>query len=118
VDEDMLAYLEENTADVKYLLAVPSAQNGSTLVLQTGRPVLFMGGFSGGDEVVTAEDLAAMVAGGELRYVLYGGGRGGKQDISNWLQTSCSAVTQFGQVTGAVGRQGEGDQSMTLYECR
>ncbi|MBI5951528.1 MAG: glycosyltransferase family 39 protein [Chloroflexi bacterium] len=118
MDEDMLTFLEENTKDVEYLLAVPSAQNGSTLVLQTGRPVLFMGGFSGGDQVVTAEDLSAMVANGELRYVLYGGDRGGKQDISNWLQTSCSPVTQFSQVTGPAGRQGEGNMGMTLFECK
>jgi 4-amino-4-deoxy-L-arabinose transferase-like glycosyltransferase len=114
----MLDYLEANTTDVEYLLAVPSAQNGSTLVLQTSRPVLFMGGFSGGDEVVTAEDLAAMVANGELRYILYGGDRGGKQDISGWLQSSCSPVTQFSQVVGPAGRQGEGNMGMTLYECR
>lgn len=118
MDEDMMTFLEENTQDVEYLLAVPSAQNGSTLVLQTGRPVLFMGGFSGGDEVVTAEDLSAMVANGELRYVLYGGDRGGKEDIAAWLKTSCSPVTQFSQVTGAAGRQGEGNMGMTLYECK
>jgi len=117
MDEAMLTFLEENTQDVEYLLAVPSAQNGSTLVLQTGRPVLFMGGFSGSDPVVTAEDLSAMVANGELRYVLYGGNRG-NDDIGNWLKTSCLPVTQFSQVTGAAGRQGEGDQAMTLYECR
>jgi 4-amino-4-deoxy-L-arabinose transferase-like glycosyltransferase len=120
MDEDMLTFLEANTADVKYLLAVPSAQNGSTLVLQTGRPVLFMGGFSGSDPVVTAEDLSAMVANGELRYILYGGERG-NDDIGNWLKTSCSPVTQFSQVTGAAGRQGqspEGNQAMTLYECK
>ncbi|MCA2001729.1 MAG: hypothetical protein LDL51_07690, partial [Chloroflexi bacterium] len=116
MDEDMLTFLQENTQDVKYLLAVPSAQNGSTLVLQTGRPVLFMGGFSGSDEVVTAEDLSAMVANGELRYVLYGGDR--KPDIANWLQSACSPVTRFNQVTGAAGRQGEGNVGMTLYECR
>jgi len=118
MDEDMLTFLEENTKDVEYLLAVPSAQNGSTLVLQTGRPVLFMGGFSGSDQVVTAEDLAQLVANGELRYVLYGGDRGGKQGISNWLQTSCSPVTQFSQVTRPTGRQGEGNMEMTLYKCK
>jgi 4-amino-4-deoxy-L-arabinose transferase-like glycosyltransferase len=117
-NQEMLAYLQENTTDVKYLLAVPSAQNGSTLVLQTGRPVLYMGGFSGSDEVVTAEGLAQMVANGELRYILYGGDRGGKQDISTWLKNSCSPVTQFSQVVGPAGRQGEGNMGMTLYECR
>lgn len=118
MDENILTFLEENTKDMEYLLAVPSAQNGSTLVLQTGRPVLFMGGFSGSDEVVTAEDLSAMVANGELRYILYGGERGGKQDVSNWLKTSCSPVTQFSQVTSAAGRQAEEGVTMNLYECR
>jgi 4-amino-4-deoxy-L-arabinose transferase-like glycosyltransferase len=118
VNDDMLAYLQANTADVEYLLAVPSSQNGATLVLQTGRPVLYMGGFGGQDEVVMADDLSAMVANGELRYVLYGGNRGGNDDIASWLQISCSAVTEFGQVTGAGGRQGEGNQSMTLYMCK
>jgi 4-amino-4-deoxy-L-arabinose transferase-like glycosyltransferase len=118
VNDDMLAYLQANTADVEYLLAVPSSQNGATLVLQTGRPVLYMGGFGGQDEVVTADDLSAMVANGELRYVLYGGNRGGNDDIASWLQKSCSAVTEFGQVTGAGGRQGEGDQNMMLYLCK
>jgi 4-amino-4-deoxy-L-arabinose transferase-like glycosyltransferase len=118
VNNDMLTYLQANTADVKYLLAVPSSQNGSTLVLQTGRPVLYMGGFGGQDEVVTAKDLSAMVANGELRYILYGGDRGGKEDIASWLKTSCSAVNEFSQVTGPVGRQGEGDQSMMLYMCK
>jgi 4-amino-4-deoxy-L-arabinose transferase-like glycosyltransferase len=117
MDEEMLTFLEENTQDVEYLLAVPSAQNGSTLVLQTGRPVLFMGGFSGRDQVVTAEDLSAMVANSELRYVLYGGNRG-NDDIGNWLKTACSPVTQFSPVTGAAGRQGEGNMGMMLYECR
>jgi 4-amino-4-deoxy-L-arabinose transferase-like glycosyltransferase len=118
VNDDMLAYLQANTADVEYLLAVPSSQNGATLVLQTGRPVLYMGGFGGQDEVVTADDLSAMVANGELRYVLYGGNRGGNDDIASWLQSSCSAVTEFGQMMGAMGRQGEGDQAMALYLCK
>jgi 4-amino-4-deoxy-L-arabinose transferase-like glycosyltransferase len=118
INDDMLTYLQANTTNVEYLLAVPSSQNGATLVLQTGRPVLYMGGFGGQDEVFTADDLSAMVANGELRYVLYGGDRGGKEDIASWLKASCSAINEFSQVTGSVGRQGEGDQSMTLYMCK
>ena len=30
-NDEMLAYLQANTADMKYLLAVPSSQNGATL---------------------------------------------------------------------------------------
>jgi 4-amino-4-deoxy-L-arabinose transferase-like glycosyltransferase len=106
-DDAMLAFLEANTQDVEYLVAVPSSQVGARYVIATGRPVLYMGGFSGGDPVVDAADLAEMVANGELRYVLYGGGqRNGNQVISNWLATSCSIVEEFSQERAAITNPG------------
>jgi 4-amino-4-deoxy-L-arabinose transferase-like glycosyltransferase len=116
-NSELVTYLEANTQDVEYLVAVPSSQTGATMVLSTGRPVLYMGGFGGQDEVVTAEDLSQMVANRELRYVLYGGDRGGKQDIANWLQASCSVVSEFSQVNGANQQGPGGNQGMTLYQC-
>lgn len=129
-NEEMIAYLQANTADVEYLLAVPSSQQGAALVIATGRPVLYMGGFGGQDDVVSAEDLAEMVANGELRYVLYGGERGNKEGIANWLKTSCSVVPEFSQIVSG-GRppqqnvqaqntapQGQGNQTMSLYMCK
>ncbi len=137
----LLAFLEANTQDVEYLVAVPSSQVGARYVIATGRPVLYMGGFSGGDPVVDAADLAEMVANGELRYVLYGGGqRNGGQDILNWLAVSCSVVEEFsqGQVAATspgfprpVGPNGQqspvgpigqfpgrpGNSANILYEC-
>ena len=115
VNEKLLTYLEANTQDVEYLVAVPSSQNGTGFVLATGRPVLYMGGFGGQDEVVTAEDLSAMVANGELRYVMYGGDRGGKTDIANWLSASCSVLQEFSGT--ASGNQGPGNQATTLHVC-
>ncbi len=116
VNQELLAYLEANTQGVKYLAAVPSSQSGASLVIATGRPVLYMGGFGGQDEVVTAEDLSAMVANGELRYVMYGGDRGGKADIANWLSASCSVVPEFSNTTA--NNQGPGNQATTLYMCK
>lgn len=109
-----MAYLEANTQDVEYLVAVPPSQIGAPLVLATGRPVLYMGGFSGQDRVVTAEDLQEMIASGRLRYILYGR-MGGQQDIVAWLQFSCTVVPEF----GAAGGEGLGrpDQGTALYRC-
>ena len=70
-----------------------------------------------------------MVVDGELRYVLYGGDRGGKQDIVNWLQSSCEVVSQFSSVNSGNPLQsatqpngpdgsGPGAQASTLYDCR
>ncbi len=113
---ELLAYLEANTQGVEYLVAVPSSQQGSSLVIASGRPVLYMGGFGGQDEVVDAQDLDAMVKNGELLYVLYGGERGRKEDITAWLKNSCFVIQQFSDVsTQSQDRDGQGQ---SLYMCQ
>jgi len=104
------------------------------MVIETGRPVLYMGGFGGQDQVVDAGDLAQMVAEGELKFVLYGGDRGNKQDIANWLNSSCEVVPEFrivesgnpGPPDGGVPEdqdqfdgpgRGSPEGSFTLYQC-
>lgn len=114
VNAELLVYLETNTQDVKYLLAVPSSQQGAQYVIETGRPVLYMGGFSGSDEVVTVDGLKELVANGELRYILYGGDRG-NQEISNWLTNSCAIVNEFSTVAQGQGPQNQG---IILFSCR
>ena len=110
LNQELLAYLQAHTQDTEYLLAVPSAFSGAPYILATGRPVLYMGGFSGRDPVVDADDLRQMVASGELRYILYdsqqNGGPGGppRSDIAQWLAASCTLIPQFSQGT-------------SLYEC-
>jgi 4-amino-4-deoxy-L-arabinose transferase-like glycosyltransferase len=123
VNQQMLDYLQANTVGMKYLAAVPSSQNGASMVLATGRPVLYMGGFGGQDDVVNAEDLQTMVANGELRYVLYGGDRGNKQEIGNWLKSSCSVVPEYSFSTLAMQGQYNqlgpgGNQGLTMYMCK
>ncbi len=107
----LVDFLQNHTQGVRYLAAVPSSQQGAALVLATGRPVLYTGGFSGQDEVVTAADLQAMVARGELRYVLYGGQRRGKPEIAAWLEVSCQPVEGV-----PIGRGGP-NEGMRLYAC-
>jgi len=104
-NQRILAYLQSNTYDVKYLVAVPSALQGMSLVLTSERPVLYIGGFSGADPVVNAEGLKTLVANGDLRYVLYseffrlpGGSGRGDSEILAWLKDSCYLVPKFEKV--------------------
>lgn len=125
VDEELINYLEANTQGMTYLMAVASSQQGAPYVLETGRGVLYMGGFNGGDPVVDADDLAQLVADGDLRYVLSSGQnqRGNQNDINAWLNTSCSAVAEFSQravanLNDAGGPPGnQGSQGGILYDC-
>ncbi len=106
VNPDLLDYLEANTQDVYYLMAVPSAMQGADYVLATGRPVLYMGGFMGQDQVVTAEDLAEMVSNGELRYIYWNSnspGREGNTEIAAWISSTCTPVQGFDTTTRNAG---------------
>jgi 4-amino-4-deoxy-L-arabinose transferase-like glycosyltransferase len=95
-DEATLAELNARTQAVKYLLVVPSSQQGAEAVLATGRPVLYAGGFSGSDPVLDADELQALVAAGEVRYVFWPtrGGRlgGGESGIGAYLNAECSSL--------------------------
>ncbi|HEY0606900.1 MAG TPA: glycosyltransferase family 39 protein [Herpetosiphonaceae bacterium] len=128
VSSALLAYLQANTQDTKYLAVVPSSNQGSQLVLATGRPVLYAGGFSGGDPVIDGDDLAQLVADGEVRYVLWGGmgGRGNTgSSITSYLQSSCTVIDQasLGLSTGTDAQSADGrgfggpDRASTLYQC-
>jgi len=68
---------------------------------------LYLGGFSGQDNVVSADDLAQMVSNGELRYIYWGGGGGGlnsgNSDITSWVTSSCKTVQGFETITQNAG---------------
>jgi 4-amino-4-deoxy-L-arabinose transferase-like glycosyltransferase len=119
-DTNLVSYLQANTQSTEYMVAVPSSQVGSPLVLATGRPVLYMGGFNGGDPVIDAAGLAELVANGDLRYVMFSGGQNSKQDVANWLTSSCTVVPEFSQGNTRQrqnGPDGGRNQPTILYQC-
>jgi 4-amino-4-deoxy-L-arabinose transferase-like glycosyltransferase len=120
-DANLVTYLQSNTQNVRYMLAVARADDGAPYVLATGRPVLYIGGFLGTDKVIDVAGLQKLVQTGQLRYVLWNdmGGPGGpmgnagsaatdgmdSSSISSWLQSSCKVVTDVSTGRG------------TLYQC-
>lgn len=77
VDSRLLQWLVANRGNAEYIVAVSSANEASSIILQTGLPVMATGGFSGSDPILTADSLAQLVAEGKVRYFLLGGGPGG-----------------------------------------
>ena len=133
VNQTLLDYLDENTQGVTYLMAVPSSMQGSDYVLATGRPVLYLGGFMGIDNVIASNQLAQLVSNGELRYIYWdarGGGFGAQSDISSWVTSNCSVVNNFDTSTQNSGAPdgtsnrltngsffGRGGMQISLYDC-
>ena len=73
VNESLIAYLQANRGDAKYLVATPSSMTAGPIIITTGEPVMALGGFSGGDQILTSEQLAEKVKAGEVRFFLLGG---------------------------------------------
>ncbi|MDX2077527.1 MAG: glycosyltransferase family 39 protein [bacterium] len=92
----LIEYLQANVGDEKYLIAVPSSQGASQIVLQTDIDVMFLGGFSGSDPIHTAESIEALVSAGDLRYVMSGGMMGimggAESDYMTWVTENCAVV--------------------------
>ncbi|MFN8516502.1 MAG: glycosyltransferase family 39 protein [Chloroflexia bacterium] len=97
----MIQWLIANRGSADYLLAVSSAQQASSIIIETGQPVMATGGFSGGDPILTQASLEKLVADGTIRYFLAGGGiggggfgRGGSNSFSvtNWVAQNCTTV--------------------------
>jgi 4-amino-4-deoxy-L-arabinose transferase-like glycosyltransferase len=131
VDDKLLEFLMANTSENEYLMAVRSSMEGASYVLETSRPVLYMGGFNGSDPVVTAEDLQTMVTSGELRYVLWTpDGRTGSSSsgIERWLNGSCQPVSGLSLAAAGGGTRpgplgdgpiaiGASSPGSILYQC-
>src|SRR5207247_2537253 len=72
---ELAAWLKsENTSGETWQIAVLNAQNGSRLIAQYGLSVMALGGFLGRDNAITVSRFADLVAAGDVRYVLVGGG--------------------------------------------
>jgi len=73
----LLAYIQQNRGDARYLLATQTAPVAAPLILGSGAPVMAVGGYTGTDPILTPEALAALVAAGQVRFfLLRDGGRG------------------------------------------
>lgn len=94
-NDALLTYLQDNTAGMEYLVAVPSAQVGASMVIASGRPVLYMGGFNGSDPVIDGAGLQQLVAAGDLRYIILQEGRNPGKGITAWVMRTCTPIPRF-----------------------
>ncbi|HET6510201.1 MAG TPA: glycosyltransferase family 39 protein [Baekduia sp.] len=107
VSGSLISYLEAHQGSAKYLVAVTGSQQSAPIILQTGKAVVTIGGFSGSDDAPTVSGLAAMVRSGELKYILLsgsGGGPGGGSSaaISAWVEQHGTAVSGVSSTGGTL----------------
>jgi 4-amino-4-deoxy-L-arabinose transferase-like glycosyltransferase len=135
----LVGYLRSKRTTEKWLVAVQSAAQAESIIIEFGEPVMAMGGFSGSDPILTTDSLTALIRTGAVRFFLmptsggngvpggFGGGPGGgRSGPANALVTaSCTTVRAgdwgSGPAATTSGQQsfpgGPSSASFDLYDC-
>jgi 4-amino-4-deoxy-L-arabinose transferase-like glycosyltransferase len=94
-------------------VATASSQNASSIIINTGKAVMALGGFSGNDQILTTAQLARLVANGTVQYFLVqSGGMGGNSSLMQWVQAHGTVVPASQYETSSTGTAGG---QTTLY---
>jgi hypothetical protein len=91
ISSDMLRYLEAHQGSAKYLVAATGSQTTAPIIIQTGKAVVTIGGFSGRDNSPTVAQLAQLVKSGELKYIV----SSGNGTLDAWVQAHGTAVDGY-----------------------
>ena len=94
VSSEMIAYLKKHQDGATWLLAVSTDQTASSIILESGQPVISMGGWSGSDNAMTLAKLKSLVKSGKLHYIIVSsdGGQGTNSAIATWVKAHGTAV--------------------------
>jgi 4-amino-4-deoxy-L-arabinose transferase-like glycosyltransferase len=143
VNRGLLRYLAKHRGHSTYLVGTMTSSYASLFIIDTGQPVMTLGGYQGWDRILTPAELARLVHNGTIRFFLLsqnGRGFGGafssnlpagvnanintvNDDLSAWITSHCRAVPASTYETSissgaSVRRFGLGDQNPgTLYDC-
>jgi hypothetical protein len=135
----LAVFLTTHNRGETWVVAVPSSHEAASLIIETGKPVMSLGGFSGSDTILSTESLVALLKTGKVRYfytpsTTYGSDRAsGNSEIFSWVRSHCMAVPSSEYVTGSSNRTSEGSvipdlaagntrpglqgSQNTLYDC-
>lgn len=125
----LLDYVTKNNTGETYLFATTNAGTAESYIIETGKAVMAMGGFSGSDPILTVDKLKQMVEKKEVKFFLissgtsggpggFGGPGGGDSKVLDWIRSHSTEVSKDqwqSNVSNSMRDMGMGG-SMTLYE--
>ncbi|WP_405925147.1 ArnT family glycosyltransferase [Streptomyces sp. NBC_00035] len=103
VSSEMITYLEKNQDGATWLVAVATDQTAASIILESGEPVISMGGWSGTDNAMTLAKLKSLVKSGQLHYIIVSsdGGQGTNSEITAWVEANGTAVNSSAYSSGS-----------------
>jgi len=110
VNSKLVSFLEAHQGTAEYLVAVENSQTAAPYILDTGKPVIAMGGFTGTDPAPTLAQFEALVKAGKVHFAYLGGAGGGGMggssstlsSIQRWLTKHATVVptSEYGGSSG------------------
>lgn len=120
VNLSLLNYLMANNTGEKYLIATTNAGTAEPYIIQTGKAVMAMGGFSGTDKILTVDKLKQMIQNKEVKYFLIStdgpGGGQGSSDILTWIKENGKEIPQTEWQGNTVNTQAVADNSQRFAD--
>jgi 4-amino-4-deoxy-L-arabinose transferase-like glycosyltransferase len=115
VSQRLVEYLERHQGSAAYLVAVNGSITAAPFILQSGKPVMAMGGFTDTDPAPTVTEFERLVATGRVHEVYipkgtinFGSTMTSTEAVDAWVEKHGTVVA-----TAAYGGEGRG---MTLYD--
>lgn len=90
-DSSLIEYLEDHYNGETYFVAVQSHNDAAPIQLATDHAVMTMGGYSGSDSILTADELEKLAEAGEIKYFYISGSSGGRgqggqsSELTSWI---------------------------------
>ncbi len=117
VSQRLVDYLERHQGSAAYLVAVNGSITAAPFILQSGKPVMAMGGFTDTDPAPTVTQFERLVATGRVHEVYipkgtvtFNSGMTSTEAVDAWVEKHGTVVA-----TAAYGGEGH---AMTLYDVR
>lgn len=122
VTSQLMRYLTDQHEDETWLVAVVGSMVAAPVILETGQPVMAVGGYNGNDPTPTVEELERHVADGELRYVWTSGSSGvrsmGGEVDTAVVDASMAWVARHCAIVDPAAYGGDTTSTTHLHDCR
>jgi 4-amino-4-deoxy-L-arabinose transferase-like glycosyltransferase len=133
-DPALIHYLEEHQGTASYLFATSSSNFAAPIIVETGRAVMSIGGYSGGDHILTRAELVTLVREGVVRFFLLSSSRtihssslrirrertarlsltGG---TTSWVSSICRAIAPTTWHPAVESKTLSLSSNLVLYDC-
>lgn len=91
--DSLVTYLQSQQEHTRFLAATIEAATAAPMMLESGAAVMTLGGYSGGDAIVTPEQFAARVAANEVHFVLLPTTTEQQPALVGWVYAHCGIVS-------------------------